>query len=123
MIKKDIRGMLTIEKLKEKIESGEIETIVTIFPDLYGRLLGKRITGDFFLEHTAESGMHACDYLFTVDMEMEPIRGYKFASWNLGFGDFHCVPDMKTLRQATWLDKSAFALFGCYCFGLRRHSQ
>jgi glutamine synthetase len=114
MIKNDIRGMLTIEKLKEKIESGEIETIVTIFPDLYGRLLGKRITGDFFLEHTAEFGMHACDYLFTVDMEMEPIRGYKFASWDMGFGDFHCVPDMETLRQATWLDKSAFVICDVY---------
>ena len=70
-----VRGMLTLGRLKEKIEAGEIETIVTVFSDMYGRLLGKRITGDFFIEHTAESGMHACDYLFTVDIEMEPIPG------------------------------------------------
>ena len=114
MIKKDIKGMLTIDELREKVNSTEIETVVTVFPDLYGRLLGKRIDADFFLDHTAKSGMHACNYLFTVDMEMEPIPGYKFASWDLGYGDFHCVPDMKTLRKATWLDKSAIVICDIY---------
>ena len=89
-----LKGMLTLDELKEKVASGEVETIVTVFPDLYGRLMGKRITGDYFLEHVVESGMHACNYLFTVDMEMEPVPGYEYASWSLGYGDFHCVADM-----------------------------
>ena len=110
MTRNAVRGMLTLEQLRGKIESGEIETVVTVFSDLYGRLLGKRITGDFFLECTVESGMHACNYLLTVDMEMEPIPGYKFASWDLGYGDFHCVADLETLRQATWLEKSALVI-------------
>jgi glutamine synthetase len=114
MTRKAVRGMLTLERLKEKIEAGEIETVVTVFSDLYGRLMGKRITGDFFLEHAAESGMHACNYLFTVDMEMEPIPGYKFANWESGYGDFHCVPDLGTLRQATWLEKSALVVCDIY---------
>ncbi len=114
MIIKAIRGILTLGQLKEKIEAEEIETVVTVFSDMYGRLFGKRITGDFFLEHTAESGMHACDYLLTVDMEMEPIPGYKYASWDLGYGDFHCVPDLATLRQATWLEKSALVICDIY---------
>lgn len=114
MVIKATRGMLTLGQLKEKIEAGEIETVVTVFSDMYGRLFGKRITGDFFLEHTAEAGMHACDYLLTVDMEMEPIPGYKFASWDLGYGDFHCVPDLNTLRQATWLEKSALVICDIY---------
>ena len=70
-----IRGMLTLEQLRQKIEAGEIETVVTVFTDLYGRYMGKRVTGDFFLEQTAEGGLHACDYLLTVDMQMEPIPG------------------------------------------------
>lgn len=114
MTKETVRGMLTLEELKEKVEAGEIETIVTVFSDLYGRLLGKRITGDFFLDHITGSGMHACNYLFTVDMEMDTIRGYKFASWDLGYGDFRCVPDLKTLRQAAWLEKSAFVICDIY---------
>ena len=109
MTGKAVQGMLTLERLKEKIDAGEIETVVAVFSDLYGRLMGKRIAGDFFLEHAAESGMDACNYLLTVDMEMEPIPGYKFASWELGYGDFHCVPDLRTLRQATWLEKSALS--------------
>lgn len=105
-----VKGMLTLDELRQKVETGEIETIVTVFTDHYGRYMGKRVTGEFFLEHTAESGMHACNYLLTVDMPMEPVPGYRFANWELGYGDFHCVPDLNTLRMATWLDKSAMVI-------------
>ncbi len=109
-----LRGMLTLEELQHKVESGEVETVVTLFTDLYGRPMGKRVTGEFFLEHTANAGMHACNYLLTVDMPMEPIPGYKYANWELGYGDFHCVPDLATLRMATWLDKSALVVCDLY---------
>ena len=107
MTNSSIRGMLTLESLRKKVESGEIDTIITAFPDLYGRLMGKRIAADFFVESVAQGGMHACDYLFTVDMGMEPVPGYTFANWEKGYGDFHCVVDMRTLRVASWLDKTA----------------
>src|SRR5258707_1458531 len=110
MASKPVRGMLTVDELKARVESGEVETVVSVFPDLYGRLMGKRITGEYFLDFVAQHGMHACDYLFTVDMDMEPIPGYKYANWELGYGDFHCVPDLNTLRMATWMDKSAFVV-------------
>ncbi len=102
-----VRGMLTLEALQEQVESGAIDTIIAAFPDLYGRMMGKRIAADFFVESVARSGMHACDYLFTVDMEMEPVPGYTFANWEKGYGDFHCIIDMRTLRVASWLDKTA----------------
>ncbi len=102
--------MLRLAELTALVEAGEVDTVVTAFPDLYGRLLGKRIAADFFLEHTAEVGMHACDYLLTADMDMEPVPGYGFANWERGYGDFHCVPDMATLRRATWMDRSALVL-------------
>ncbi len=63
----------------------------------------------FFLDH-AVAGMHACDYLFTVDMEMEPVPGYAFANWDKGYGDVHLSPDPSTLRIATWLDRTAIIL-------------
>ena len=97
MTKSTIKGMLSLDALKTKIESGEIDTVLTVFPDCYGRLVGKRITGDFFLDQAASHGVHACDYLLTVDMEMDVIEGYDFANWELGYGDFHCVPDFNTL--------------------------
>ncbi len=109
-----LRGMLTLDELKHKVESGEIETVVTQFTDLYGRPFGKRVTGEFFLDHTARAGMHACDYLLTVDLPMEPVPGYTYANWERGYGDFHCVPDLSTLRVASWLDKSAIVICDIY---------
>src|SRR3954471_17080549 len=104
------RGMLTLEQLKGLVKKGEIETVLAGFTDHYGRLMGKRFDAEMFVDEVAEGGGHACDYLLTVDMEMEPVPGYKFANWELGYGDVHMVADMDTLRVATWLDKTAFVL-------------
>ena len=65
--------------------------MILAFPDLYGRMLGKRLDASFFLTDVA-GGTHACDYLFTVDMEMEPVSGYEFSNWDLGYGDVHLAP-------------------------------
>ena len=105
-----LQGKLSLKQLKEKIANDEIDTILVVFPDLYGRLMGKRIPAPFFLDSIAQDGMHACDYLLTVDMEMEVVTGYKFANWEKGYGDFHCAPDFNTLRQLGWLDKSALII-------------
>ncbi len=105
-----ISGMLTRAELGERIEYGEIETVLTVFPDLYGRLMGKRVTGSYFLDYVADGGMHACDYLLACDMEMDAIPGYRFANWERGYGDMHCVPDFSTLRHIAWLPKTALVI-------------
>ena len=105
-----MKGMLKLEQLRELVEKGDIETVIAGFTDHYGRLMGKRFDAEMFLEEIAKHGGHACDYLLTVDMEMEPVPGYKFASWELGYGDFHMVPDLATLRLASWLEKTALVL-------------
>ena len=107
---KIVRGMLTLDELREHVATGDIETIVVGFTDHYGRLLGKRYDAEMFVEDIVEGGAHSCDYLLTTDMEMEPVPGYSFASWELGYGDFHLIPDFATLRIASWLEKSAFVL-------------
>src|SRR4051812_43644924 len=101
---------MTLEQLKKLVAQGEIETVVAGFTDHYGRLLGKRFDAEMFVDNVIEDGGHACDYLLTVDMEMEPVPGYKFANWALGYGDFHMVPDLTTLRVASWLDKTALVI-------------
>lgn len=102
-------GLLTLEDLGAEVDAGTIDTVVLAFPDPYGRLLGKRLDAGFFLDDPGH-GTHACDYLFTVDMEMEPIDGYAFASWQQGYGDVHLVPDLSTLRRCSWLDRTAMVL-------------
>src|SRR5687768_5567327 len=104
------RGMLTLEQLKGMVAQGEIETVLAGFTDHYGRLMGKRFDAEMFVDEIAKHGGHVCDYLLTVDMEMELVPGYKFANWELGYGDVHMVPDMGTLRLASWLEKTAFVV-------------
>src|ERR671911_2146852 len=104
------RGRLSTDELRTAVDAGSIETVIVAFPDPYGRLMGKRYDAEVFVEEAAEHGTHACTYLLTADMEMEPVRGYRFANWELGYGDFHLVPDMDTLRVATWLPRSALVL-------------
>jgi glutamine synthetase len=93
--------MLTLEQLKGMVAKSEIETVLAGFTDHYGRLMGKRFDAEMFVEEIAAGGGHACDYLLTVDMEMEPVPGYSFANWELGYGDVHMLPDLATLRIAT----------------------
>ncbi|MDX1521083.1 MAG: glutamine synthetase family protein, partial [Anaerolineae bacterium] len=105
-----VQGMLTLEQLIKMVESEEIETVIMGFTDHIGRIMGKRFDAEFFVEEAERLGTHGCNYLMTVDMEMEPVPGYAFANWELGYGDFHLVPDMATLRVASWLEKTAFVL-------------
>ena len=102
-------GQLTVEELQHAVVAGSIDTVILGFSDLYGRLMGKRLDASFFLTDVV-GGTHACDYLFTVNMEMEPVPGYEFANWERGYGDVHLVPDLATLRTLTWLDRTAFVM-------------
>lgn len=103
-------GRLTLEDLSRLVHAGEVDTVVVGFTDHYGRLVGKRYDGRLFLEQVAAEGTHGCDYLLTTDMDMEPVAGYGFASWERGYGDVHLVPDLTTLRVAGWLDRTALVL-------------
>ncbi|MGH2351703.1 MAG: glutamine synthetase family protein [Chloroflexota bacterium] len=102
--------MLNRAALQRLVEQGEIDTVIMAFPDQQGRLLGKRLTGRHFVEHVAADGIHACDYLLTVDVEMEPLPGYRLASWERGYGDFHVVADWTTARCLPWLEGTALLL-------------
>ncbi len=104
------RSRLTLPALLQKIRRGEVDTVLAVFPDMLGRLLGKRLTGRFFADEAARHGLHACAYLLTVDMEMEPVQGYELTSWEKGYGDFRMAPDFGTLRLVPWLAGTAIVL-------------
>src|SRR4029453_12009213 len=101
------RGKIEVELLRQLVADDQIETVLAVFPDIYGRLMGKRITGRFFVETVLPDALHACDYLLACDMEMDPVPGYAFTSWASGYGDIRLRPDLQTLRRASWLDKTA----------------
>src|SRR5437899_242041 len=101
---------MKLQDLKAKIKSGEVDTVVVGFPDVFGRLVGKRFTGQFFLENVLGHGTHGCSYLLTLDIEMEPMSGFKLANWEKGFGDFEMRPDLSTLRLLPWQPATALVL-------------
>ena len=100
-------GMLSVEELAAEADSGTIDTVVTAFTDMQGRLVGKRIEVSYFLDQVVDHGVEGCDYLLALDMEMDPVPGYEMANWERGYGDFGIVPDLATLRRVPWLDRTA----------------
>jgi glutamine synthetase len=105
-----VRGMLSLEDLRQDVETGAIDTIVTAFTDMQGRLIGKRIQAEYFFEDVVDHAIEGCNYLLALDMEMEPVPGYEMANWEKGYGDFKIVPDMSTLRRTPWLEGTALVL-------------
>jgi glutamine synthetase len=102
-------GMLTFEELKREIAGGAIDTVIAAMVDLQGRLVGKRFHAEYFADGGHEE-THGCNYLLGVDIEMEPVPGYKATSWKLGYGDFTLKPDMATLRRVPWLPGTALVI-------------
>ena len=94
------------------IATGDIDTVLVAFPDLQGRLVGKRVTGHYWVDQMQGGGEphHACNYLLAVDVDMTPLPGYQFANWEQGYGDVAVQPDLATMRRIPWLEKTALVL-------------
>jgi glutamine synthetase len=112
-------GRIDAKALPALVRRGAIDTVLTVFPDGLGRLLGKRLVARHFVDRALADGVHACIYLFTVDMEMEPLPGFTLTSWERGYGDMTLVPDLGTLRWIPWLPKTALV----FCDVFDEHGQ
>ncbi|MEA2405661.1 MAG: glutamine synthetase, partial [Thermoleophilaceae bacterium] len=101
---------MTVEELREKVGSGEIDTVVLAICDMQGRLQGKRLHAAHFLGEVLEHGAEGCNYLLAVDVEMNTVAGYAMSSWDAGYGDFVMRPDLDTLRPMPWQPGTVFVL-------------
>jgi len=99
----------SLDALKADVSKGLIDTVLVAFPDMQGRLIGKRFQAQFFLDGAIDE-THGCDYLLADDIDMEPVPGYEAASWTKGYGDFVMKPDISTLMKAAWLEGTAIVL-------------
>jgi glutamine synthetase len=102
--------MLTMERLRVEASEDQIDTVVLAFTDMQGRLQGKRLSAEFFLEEVAEHYSEGCNYLLAVDVDMNTVDGYAMSSWDRGYGDFVLVPDMATLRRVPWHEGTAMVI-------------
>ncbi|MFF4825116.1 glutamine synthetase family protein [Streptomyces sp. NPDC001312] len=101
---------LSVEELRALVASGEIDTVVLAFPDMQGRLQGKRFAARFFLDEVLRHGTECCNYLLAVDAEMNTVDGYEMSSWDRGYGDFAMLPDLATLRRVPWNQATAMLM-------------
>jgi len=102
--------VLSVEDLHHRVSSGDVDTVVVAFPDMQGRLQGKRLHARFFLDTVLEHGTEGCNYLLAVDVDMNTVDGYAISSWERGYGDMQFVPDLSTLRPVPWLPGTALVL-------------
>ncbi|MEU5523610.1 glutamine synthetase family protein [Streptomyces sp. NPDC047860] len=101
---------LSVEELHALVAGGEIDTVVLAFPDMQGRLQGKRFAARFFLEEVLRHGTEGCNYLLAVDADMNTVDGYEMSSWDTGYGDFAMYPDLDTLRRVPWNEGTALVV-------------
>ena len=103
-------GMMSMAELRAAAGAGEIDTVILAFTDMQGRLAGKRLSAEFFLDEVAEHYAEGCNYLLAVDVDMNTVGGYAMSSWERGYGDFVLRPDLATLRRVPWLPSTALLL-------------
>jgi glutamine synthetase len=103
-------GNLSIDELDAAVATGEIDTVVVAFADAQGRLVGKRVSARFFREEVLPHAAEACNYLLSVDVDMNTVDGYAMSSWETGYGDMLLVPDPATLRRIPWLPGTALVM-------------
>ena len=103
-------GIITVDDLRQRVAEGSIDTVVCAVCDMQGRLVGKRVRADYFMEHCLDHGTHFCTYLLGTDMEMETPSGFSLMNWESGYGDYQARPDWSTLRVIPWLEGTALVL-------------
>src|SRR6187431_987672 len=103
-------GNLTIGELESAIATGEIDTVIVAFADAQGRLVGKRVSARFFREEVLAHGAEACNYLLSVDVDMNTVDGYAMSSWEKGYGDMMLLSDPDTLRRIPWMPGTALVI-------------
>ncbi|MFG2431787.1 glutamine synthetase family protein [Streptomyces sp. NPDC048590] len=106
----DRTSPLATDELRLLVERGEIDTVVLAFPDMQGRLQGKRFAASFFLDEVLEHGTEGCNYLLAVDTDMNTVDGFAMSSWSNGYGDFAMRPDLATLRRVPWHEGTALVM-------------
>lgn len=102
--------MISVDELKGLVKEGAVDTVIAAVCDMQGRLVGKRVTGEFFVEHCLDHGTHFCAYLLGTDMEMNTPDGFALMNWESGYGDYLARPDWNTLRLIPWFEKTALVL-------------
>jgi glutamine synthetase len=99
--------LLSLDRLRELIANGTVDTVVIAFTDMQGRLQGKRLHASYFVDVVIDHGVEGCNYLLGVDIDMNTVDGYAMTSWDKGYGDMEFALDFDTIRLLPHLPATA----------------
>jgi len=97
---------VTLDELRES----DVDTVLLAIVDMQGRLQGKRLTKQHFLDEVVPNAAEGCNYLLAVDVDMTTVEGYAMSSWERGYGDFVMAPDLDTLCPIPWHPATALVM-------------
>jgi glutamine synthetase len=97
---------LSYEQLLSEIRDGSVDTVIVAITDMQGRLQGKRLDANFFVDDIGASVIEGCSYLLASDVDMATVDGFELTSWERGYGDVAFRPDFTTIRRVSWHEKS-----------------
>ena len=99
--------MLTLSELQAAVTAGTIDSVAIVTPDLQGKLMGKRVPAQSFLDGHA---IEVSSSIFIYDNEQNVNEGFPEIGEQNGWADTACVPDLDALRRAAHLDGVAMVL-------------
>ncbi|HEX7492025.1 MAG TPA: glutamine synthetase family protein [Candidatus Limnocylindrales bacterium] len=99
-----------LDELRQMVRDGSVDTVIVALTDMQGRLVGKRVQAEAFLNGVVDHGIHFCTYLLGTDMEMNTPDGFKLMNWETGYGDWIGRQDWSTTRVLPWLEGTAIVL-------------
>jgi glutamine synthetase len=99
-----------LDELRGMVRDGRIDTLIVAFADMQGRLMGKRVQAQAFLDGVIDHGAHFCTYLLGTDMEMNTPEGFALMNWETGYGDWVADPIWDSLRVLPWIEGTALVL-------------
>ncbi len=102
----EVSGRVARDELVALIERGEVDTVILAVTDMQGRLQGKRIDAEFFVESLVDGVAEGCSYLLASDVDMRTVDGFALTSWDRGYGDVAFRPDFSTVRHVPWHDRT-----------------
>ncbi|MDT7627482.1 MAG: glutamine synthetase [Pseudonocardiales bacterium] len=97
----------------DDLERAGIDTVIVAGTDMQGRFFGKRLPPRNF-RRLAGSGISFCSVVYAWDFEQSPEGALlECVGPQTGWHDLLAVPDLDTLRIASWLPGTAFCIADC----------
>ncbi|MFJ6901507.1 glutamine synthetase family protein [Streptomyces hokutonensis] len=93
--------------LCDLVDRGAVDTVMLAVPDMQGRLRGKRLDANHFVDRVAFGGSDMCAYVLATDIDNRALDGFTLSSADTGYGDVSLLPDPDAVYRLAWMRRTA----------------